>query len=634
MRRIASAHGAALWLLALAACSDDLPPAETEVGSSTGDPDSTTSSPTSAETSTTQSVDSTGDPSCQPSPEDVQPLAATVPWPQPAGSVDRLREYVQADDPAYTYALDSDLVGIGYTAYFIQMDSLQWRPDEEISPSVWSHWLTIIVPDMPTTTKAHLVIVGGDVSDELPSMSELPLVAQIVAETGTPAAVLGQIPAQPSTAPDRPEPMSEDDLVAYSWRKAMDTQDPTWAAYYPMTKAAVRAMDTTQDFLDQTLGLNPDGFIVTGFSKRGATAWLTAAADDRVEAVVPGVFTALELGTLAEQQFASYGHYAEAAQDYVDERVLQEVRSPEGFFLRGAVDLISYVDALTMPHYLLQASGDEFFLADATRAFLDQIPGESPQRIVPNESHGLGHNLQTNLSGLTAWYQAILAEQPRPGFTEEVTDGVLTIQTDQEPSSVTLWMASNPDVPDFRYDTIADAWQPTVLDPTDPQTYEVQLSTPDQGYDAHLVELRFPGVDGMNEQIYSSHVYITPENRPFELDQPLGEPTSLPQWRCDVGAGVGEGDPLYDTLADALPMVVRGELIADVPALVDALTADGTEEEQARAQCAAARLNVELGALDWYVRATADTFVWEHIASAEQESAAQALLRCQALNNL
>lgn len=603
------------------------------MGTTTDDPDTTGSS----SSSTTTGVDSTttGTEECVPSSEEVQPLSAPVGWSEIAGSVDRLREFVQDDDPAYTYALDSQQNGIGYTTYFLQMDSQQWRSEDEISPAIWSHWMTIIVPDMITTTKAHLVIVGGDVSETLPGMGELPLLIQVAVATGTPAVVLGQIPAQPSTAPDRPEPMSEDDLVAYSWRKAMDTQDPTWAAYFPMTKASVRAMDTMQEFLDQRIGQAPDGFIVTGFSKRGATAWLTAAADDRVEAVVPGVFTALELDQLAEKQFRSYGQYADAADSYVNESVLQEIRSPEGYFLRGVVDLISYADALTMPHYVLQAGGDEFFLADATRTFLHAIPGEATQRIVPNESHSLGENLDTNLMGLTAWYQSILTGGTRPTLTEEVTDGVLTIQTDQDPSSVVLWVANNSEVRDFRYTTIADGWQATPLDPVGPLTYEVELSMPAQGYDAHVVEFRYPGVDGTpEEQIYSSHVYVTPEGFPHDLDQPLGSPVSLPQWRCEAEGAVDMADPAHAMLAGTLPMVVRGQHIVDVETLVGALLGDETPEAEALAQCAAARVNVELGNLGWYTPATSDTYVWEHIVSAENEDAPQALLRCQALNNL
>lgn len=622
---------ALLPLLALAGCSDPEQPEQADTSTTTGDTGDTDPPASTGSPSVDTSADSTGDQACVPELEEVQALPATIEWPAASGSVERLRDYVEAEDPTYSYSLDGDMPGVDYTAYFIQMDSLQWRAEEEISPAVWSHWVTLIVPDQITTTTGHLVIIGGSVSEDYPGSSELPLLIPIAVETGSPIAVLGQIPAQPSTAPDRPEPLREDDLVAYSWRKAMDTQDPTWAAYFPMTKASVRAMDMTQEFMDDMVGQSPEQFIVTGFSKRGATAWLTAAADDRVQAVVPGVFGAAELADLAERQFQSYGAYAEAADSYVNESILQEIRSPEGYFVRTLVDPISYLDGLTMPHYVLQASGDEFFLADGALAYLHQIQADAPQRIVPNESHSLEENLLDNLSALIAWYQAILADEPRPQITEQLADGVLTMQTDQEPTSVTLWVANNPTDPDFRFDTIADAWVPTPLEPVGPQTYEVTLSTPQRGYDAHLVEFRYPGANGLpREQVYSSHVYITPDTRPYSLDQPLGMPTTLPQWRCELGPDV---DP-QTVLADVVPMVVRGQHIVDVDSLVSVLMADGSEEEQAAAQCAAARVNIELGELDWYTPATEDTYVWEHIASAEHENAQQAMLRCQALNNL
>ncbi|MCB9755618.1 MAG: hypothetical protein H6713_37280 [Myxococcales bacterium] len=624
MRHRAAAFGVSLSLLTVTACASAPDAGE--------DTDETTTDATG--TSGATSGDSSEEPAlqCPPDPEDTQPLTATTPWPEVTGSVARLREYVQDVDPEYSYALDSESSGVGYTLYNIQMDSLRWRPEGEITPGVWNHWMTIIVPEEITTSKAHLVIVGGSVSAELPVMAEVALLVQVARDTGSPVVVLGQIPAQPTTAPDRPEPMKEDDLVAYSWRKAMDTQDPTWAAYFPMTKASVRAMDTTQAFLKETLGHAPDGFIVTGFSKRGATAWLTAAADDRVEAVVPGVFPALELGQLAETMFTRYGEFAEATGSYVNEHILQEIRAPEGYFLRGVVDLINYRDALTMPHYVLQASGDEFFLPDAARGFLDRIPGEATQRIIPNESHGLDKNLDENLSGLIAWYQVILAGQPRPTLTESLRDGVVTIKADQEPASVVLWSAHNPELPDFRFDTIGGAWEPTPLEAAAPRTYELALESSGEGYDAYVVELRFPGVEGSShEQLYTSHVYLAPDEPPFTLDQPAGAPVGLPQRRCDAVDGAAA---LTETLAGALPIVVRGQHITDAAALLELLGRGDTIDAQAVAQCAAARLNVELANLGWYTRTPDDAFVWEHLATAEHEDAERAALRCQALNNL
>lgn len=542
-----------------------------------------------------------------------------------------LGEYVAALDPAYEYTVVQQNSGPDYTLYTLSMTSLRWRAAEELTPSAWTHWIGLIVPDQTTTSKAHLIITGGKVGEDEPDLDLLPLVAPIAVQTGTPVAILGQIPAQPSMSPDRPDSMKEDTLVAYSWRQAMDTLDPTWAAYYPMVKASARAMDTVQAFMQDTVGTAPDGFIVTGFSKRGATAWLTAAVDPRVDAVVPGVFSALNLGDLAENQLRSYGDYAEAAVDYSNERVLQDIRSPEGRFLRRAVDPIHYRRALTMPHYIVQATGDEFFLADASRSFVDAIPGEALQRVIPNERHALEEQLDDNLDGLTAWYQAVLTDTPRPAITENVDEsGRLTVTTDQEPTSVTLWTAHRDDR-DFRFTSTGAIWEPTTLESTDGAAfaYAVELDQPAQGYTAHLVEFRFPGVEAL-EQLYSSSVYVTPTEYPMQLSGTVANPKSLQTWQCDLASA----PDLDAALDDLLPILVRGVHLTTSQDVYDALLDTSTPEAQAQARCIATRLNIESGELDWYASANGAGYVWEHLATADLEQPGDAAMRCHTLNHL
>ncbi|MCH9683396.1 MAG: PhoPQ-activated pathogenicity-related family protein, partial [Deltaproteobacteria bacterium] len=222
-----------------------------------------------------------------------------------AGPIDEgpLFDYVSAPDAAYSFAPAGQIPGEGFTAYLLQMTSQQWRTPDEVTPNLWNHWVTVVVPDQLLTTQAHLIITGGSMSADPPDGDDLALFGPIALGTGAPVVILSEVPGQPLAFPDRPETLREDELVAYSWKKAMETGDPTWAAYLPMTKAAVRAMDTAEAFLAATLGAAPTGFIVTGFSKRGATAWLTAAVDPRVTADVPGVFNVLNLAQQVDNQF-------------------------------------------------------------------------------------------------------------------------------------------------------------------------------------------------------------------------------------------------------------------------------------------------------------------------------------------
>lgn len=631
-----------LILALMPACADDAPTADdgttTSTSSSGGEPasDASTGATTTAANTDSSSESTSGAAFCPPAEgPGLQPLGPLAdPLESSVHTVSpTLAEYVEALDPAYDYTLVDEADGPGFTLYTFTMTSLQWRSEDEISPSTWTHWIGLVVPEETLTGKAHLIITGGSVGEPQPDLDLLPLLAPIAVETGTPLAILGQIPAQPSTAPDRPESMREDTLVAYSWRKAMDTLDPRWAAYYPMVKASTRAMDTVEDFLDQTTGSAPDGYIVTGFSKRGATAWLTAAVDPRVEAVVPGVFNALNLAELAENQLRTYQAYADAADDYSNENVLQELRSPEGRFIRQVVDPINYRRALTMPHYVLQATGDEFFLTDSSRLFLDAIPGEALQRIIPNEGHSLDENLDDNLSGLIAWYQAVLSNTPRPVISESVADGMLTVVSDREPSSVTLWTAHNPEGRDFRFESVGAIWEPIQLvgppEGVDEFAYSTELSDPSEGYTARVVELRYDGVNG-REEVYSSHVYVAPVEYPHPL---MGSPVvaqtrqPLEHWQCELSEE--DADTVLEPL---LPILVRGEHFTSADQVLDALFDVSTIEAEARARCLTVRLNIESGDLDWYTEFDDGARIWEHVATSDQEEPEAAAQRCHALN--
>ena len=59
---------------------------------------------------------------------------------------------------------------------------------------------------------------------------------------------LKMIPNQAIVFKGETQGRKEDALIAYTWDKFMRTGDPKWPARLPMTKAAVRAMDTVSQF--------------------------------------------------------------------------------------------------------------------------------------------------------------------------------------------------------------------------------------------------------------------------------------------------------------------------------------------------------------------------------------------------
>ena len=68
-----------------------------------------------------------------------------------------------------------------------------------------------------------------------------------------------------------------------------------------------------------------------------------------------------------------------------------------------------------MPKYLINAAGDEFFLPDNSQFYYPGLQEEKRLRYVPNAEHSLdGSNA---VESMTAFYQAILTDTPRPNYS-------------------------------------------------------------------------------------------------------------------------------------------------------------------------------------------------------------------------
>lgn len=120
-----------------------------------------------------------------------------------------------------------------------------------------------------------LVIAGGGNTDPAPGRPD-PLLVKLALETNAVASGLQMVPNQPLQFADWPHALWEDDIIAYSWSKFLRTGDETWPLRLPMTKAAVRAMDTVSEFCARR-GTPVTRFIVGGASKRGWTTCATRA---------------------------------------------------------------------------------------------------------------------------------------------------------------------------------------------------------------------------------------------------------------------------------------------------------------------------------------------------------------------
>src|SRR5205807_8803632 len=124
------------------------------------------------------------------------------------------------------------------------------------------------------------------IKDKPPAQPDAMLTSAALA-TNTIASELRGVPNEPVTFAGEAKLRSEDAIIAYTRDKYLRTGDDTWPLRLPMTKSAVRAMDTIGAFCRSTAGggVTVDKFVVSGGSKRGWTTWTTAAVDKRVIAI-------------------------------------------------------------------------------------------------------------------------------------------------------------------------------------------------------------------------------------------------------------------------------------------------------------------------------------------------------------
>ncbi|MHC4742910.1 MAG: PhoPQ-activated protein PqaA family protein [Planctomycetota bacterium] len=438
------------------------------------------------------------------------------------GRATALDDYVATADPAYNYQLVRTMNGSGYTAYVLDMQSQNWRGSVEVDRKLWQHWLTIVVPDVVNYDTALLYISGGDNGGSAPSSAPSEVVS-IAANTQSVAAQLRMVPNQPLTFPDGGGPREEDEIIAYTYDKYLVTGDETWPLLLPMVKSAVRAMDTIQDFLSQPRAgrIEINYFAVTGASKRGWTTWLTGAVDPRVVAIMPMVIDVLNIDEQMRHHFAAYGDYSEVIHDYVDLDVISRIYTPQGQALLEIVDPYEYRQRYALPKYLLNSTGDQFFLPDSSQFYYGDLPGDKYLRYVPNTDHGLrgtGPDSDDALESLTLFYYSVLEDWSRPEFNwTVVADNRIEVETTTSPIQVRLWQAANPEARNFRLDRIGAAWNVSELADQGGGTYVAQVPEPEQGWRAFFVELIFDNATDVDYK-FTTEVRVVPDYLPFACD--------------------------------------------------------------------------------------------------------------------
>lgn len=432
----------------------------------------------------------------------------------PATPETALDNYVHGADPHFHFELVRTLAAPGYTAYVLDMKSQQYLTEAEVNHPVWRHWLIIIKPDVAKTSTGLLYINGGSLGRPAPDKAD-PQLADIAVSSGAVVADLHGVPNEPLVFTGEARERSEDAIIAYTWDKFLRTEDEKWPLRLPMTKAAVRAMDATSMFLASEAGgkIVVDKYVVAGESKRGWTAWTTAAVDRRVVAVIPMVIDLLNVGPSFRHQFRVYGGYSAQVADYVQAGIMDWDSTVEFRNLMKIEEPFQYRQRLTMPKFMINASGDQYFLPDSSQFYFDQLPGEKYLRYVPNADHAVTKNTDAAESA-AAFYASILNNRPRPQFTWKLEGSRIVVDTQTEPTAVKLWQATNPDGRDFRLEKIGAAYHSSDLKPVAPGRYIAEVSKPARGYTAYFVELTYPSGSKYPFK-FTTAVKVVPDIEPY-----------------------------------------------------------------------------------------------------------------------
>jgi PhoPQ-activated pathogenicity-related protein len=230
---------------------------------------------------------------------------------------------------------------------------------------------------------------------------------------------------------------------------------------------------------------------------------------------VPLVIDLLNIVPSFEHHLAVYGYYAPAVADYEGMGVMTRFTTPRFRELMAIEEPYEYRQRLTLPKYMVYATGDQFFVPDSWRFYLDQLSGVKSLRYVPNADHSL-RGTDAWLSVL-AWYHAFLNGTPLPRFSWQIDkDGAIRVRTQDTPVAVTLWQATNPGARDFRLSSIGAKWKSSPLNAGSTGEYVARVVRPFRGYTAYMVEVTFPSGVAMAPFKFTTGVKVIPDVDPFK----------------------------------------------------------------------------------------------------------------------
>ncbi|EKO4657181.1 PhoPQ-regulated protein, partial [Salmonella enterica subsp. enterica serovar Infantis] len=243
-----------------------------------------------------------------------------------------------------------------------------------------------------------------------------------------------------------------------------------------------------------------------------------------VGAVVPFAMDLLNTQKSLEHMYQSYGkNWPVAFYPYYNQGIDQQVGTDKFARLMRLEDPLTYLntdmgDRLKIDKYIINASGDDFYVPDNSHFYYGLLPGSKSLRVVPNSTHnGI---LSVAEQSLITFVNRFQEKQKLPEITENVQsrgDGKkeLVVNFSEKPVAILQWTARNPAARDFRYACDIKYNSVPVSLATGDNTLSISLTTPDSGWQATYIEATF--TDGY---VATTQVYITPDEKYPETAPP------------------------------------------------------------------------------------------------------------------
>ncbi|MGQ9699236.1 MAG: PhoPQ-activated pathogenicity-related family protein [Armatimonadota bacterium] len=390
-------------------------------------------------------------------------------------SAEPLIDYVSKPDASFSWRLlDETRLPNGDVSADLEMVSQTWQDIK------WTHRMTLYKQANTPPQSLFLLFITGDYNKtEADTLTKLlgPILK-------VPIAILHNIPNQPLFGGK-----GEDALIAHTFVRYLETGDKTWPLLFPMTKAAVRAMDAVEKFAKANWNISVTGFVVSGASKRGWTTWLTAAVDKRVKGIAPMVYDNLNLPAQMKLQVESFGTYSEQIEDYTALNLPQMLNTKEGAQLAAIVDPYTFRRRITMPKLIICGTNDRYWPLDAATKYFYQLSGPKNILYVPNSGHGLEDRTRV-VASLAAFVQACVRGKTLPSLAWSTVPIAnrqvkLTVTSSTAPKSVSVWTTAAP-TRDFR----SAKWSRQTMQLRSGQ-YTAYLQLPRDAYYAAFAEAEF-----------------------------------------------------------------------------------------------------------------------------------------------